>query len=259
MNPVCPPEFLALAGDLADASGAVIAPYFRQHIPTDDKADDSPVTAADREAETAIRALIERRRPDDGIVGEEFGNIRTDAEFVWVIDPIDGTKSFIIGRPIFGTLIGLVRNGVPILGLIDQPVAGERWIAGSGHPTTFNAAPVRTRPCAALKDAVMATTSPQLFADSQIGRYRSVEGSVKHAIFGGDCYNYGLLAAGHLDLVIEAGLKPYDYCALAPVVREAGGTITDWQGAPVRIDSDGTILAAGSPEIHAEALRLLSR
>lgn len=257
MSAACPPEFLALANELADAAGAVIRRYFREPIPFDDKADDSPVTAADRDAERIIRETIERARPDDGIIGEEFGNQRTDAEFVWVIDPIDGTKSFIIGRPIFGTLIALNRGGVPVLGIIDQPVTGDRWVGAAGGGATLRGDAIRTRACRGLGDAVMATTSPHLFGDGEIGCYRAVEAAAKHAIFGGDCYNYGLLAAGHVDLVIEAGLEPYDYCALVPIVEEAGGIITDWRGAPVRAGSDGTILAAGDAGVHAAALALL--
>lgn len=250
--------FLPLAHEMADASGAVIAPYFRSPIAVDDKSDNSPVTAADREAESAIRAIIERHRPDDGIIGEEFGNSRTDAEFVWVIDPIDGTRSFITGRPIFGTLIALVRNGSPILGILDQPISGERWSAGPGQTTMLGDRAVRSRACPGLTGAVMATTSPHLFSESQKIRYDAVEAAAKDVVFGGDCYNYGLIAAGHVDLVVESGLKPFDYCALVPIVEKSGGVITHWNGDPVTVDSGETILAAGDPATHAEALRLLA-
>ncbi len=254
----CPSEFLTLGHDLADASGAVIRRYFRKPLAVDDKADDSPVTVADRQAEEAIRSLLANRRPADGVIGEEHGSERTDAEFVWVVDPIDGTKSFITGRPIFGTLIALTRNGRPVLGIIDQPVIGERWIAAVGHGTRFSGEPARTRECPALRSALLGTTSPDLFPPGLIERFRRVAGAAKHVVYGGDCYTYGQLASGFVDIVIEAGLKSYDYCALVPVIEEAGGVVTDWNGDPVRVTSDGTILAAGDRRTHAEALALLA-
>lgn len=254
---VCPPELAELAHRLADASGDVVRRYFRQPITVDDKADDSPVTIADREAEAAIRAILADTRPDDGIIGEEHGNQRTDAEFVWVIDPIDGTKSFITGRPIFGTLIALTHGGRPILGVIDQPVAGERWIGAAGCGAQFSGGAVRTRACGRLSDALLGTTSPDLFGD-RLDRFRRVGDAAKHVVYGGDCYTYGQLASGFVDIVIEAGLKPYDYCALVPVIEEAGGVVTDWNGAPVRVTSDGTIIATGDRRVHEEALALLA-
>ena len=258
MSPVCPPEFLVFANLLADASGDVIRRHFRQPIPVDDKADSSPVTIADHEAEQAIRVLIESHRPDDGIIGEEFGEIRTDAEFVWVVDPIDGTKSFIVGRPIFGTLIALVQDGVPILGVIDQPIGGDRWTATADGISMLNGAPIRTRSCPNLETAIMATTSPHLFSEHEAARYGAVEQIAKYVVFGGDCYNYAMLAAGQIDLVVESGLKPFDFCALVPVIEQAGGLITDWRGGPVRLGSDGSIVAAGDPALHAAALKILA-
>ncbi len=257
VSEACPAEFLALANDLADASGAVIRRYFRQPLAVDDKADESPVTVADREAEEAIRALLAARRPADGVIGEEHGNERTDAEFVWVVDPIDGTKSFITGRPIFGTLIALARAGRPLLGIIDQPVIGERWIGALGHGTRFAGAAARTRACPDLASALLGTTSPDLFPPGRIERFRRVAAAAKHVVYGGDCYTYGQLSSGFVDVVIEAGLKPYDYCALVPVIEEAGGVVTDWNGDPIRVTSDGTVLAAGDPRTHAEVLSLL--
>lgn len=258
VSEACPAEFLALANDLADASGAVIRRYFRMPLAVDDKADESPVTVADREAEEAIRALLSARRPDDGVIGEEHGSERTDAEYVWVVDPIDGTKSFITGRPIFGTLIALTRAGRPLLGIIDQPVIRERWIGALGHGTRFAGGPARTRACPDLRSALLGTTSPDLFPPGRIERFRRVAGSAKHVVYGGDCYTYGQLSSGFVDVVIEAGLKPYDYCALVPVIEEAGGIVTDWNGDPIRVTSDGTVLAAGDRRTHAEALSLLA-
>ncbi len=253
----CPPEFVSLATDLADAASAVVRRYYRQPVPVDDKADESPVTIADREAEQAVRNLLEERRPTDGIIGEEFGSVRPDSEFVWVIDPIDGTKSFIVGRPIFGTLIALVRGGEPILGIIDQPVIADRWIGVAGRDTMLNGELTRSRACPRLADAILATTAPDLFADDRIAGYRSVEAAAKYAVYGGDCFNYGMLAAGRLDIVVEDGLKPFDFCALAPIIEGAGGIVTDWTGARLNLGSDGGVLAAGDPALHAEALSLL--
>ena len=254
---LCPPEFLRIAHSLADAAGEVLRRYFRTPGAVDIKPDDSPVTAADREAESAVREILSSRRPADGVVGEEFGAENADAEFVWVVDPIDGTRSFIAGRPIFGTLIAALSGGVPVLGVIDQPVAGERWTGCIDGGALFNNAPISTRACAKLADGLLATTSPHLFASGKIERFRRIEGRARHAIYGGDCYNYGLLAAGHVDAVVESGLKPYDFCALAPIVREAGGRITDWSGEPLSLSSNGDVVASGDARLHAEALSLL--
>ncbi len=257
MSDSCPPELVALATDLADAASVVVRQYYRQPVPIDDKADDSPVTIADREAEQAVRALLAQRRPADGILGEEFGSERLDAEFVWIIDPIDGTKSFIVGRPIFGTLIALTRGGEPILGIIDQPVIADRWIGVAGRNTTLNGMPVRTRACSRMADAILATTAPDLFSGDRLSGYRSVEVAAKYVVYGGDCFNYGMLAAGRLDVVVEDGLKPFDFCALVPIIEGAGGVVSDWAGARMNITSDGGILAAGDPGLHTEALALL--
>ena len=254
---LCPPEFLRIAHSLADAAGEILRRYFRTPVAVDVKPDDSPVTAADREAEAAIREILSSRRPADGVVGEEFGSENADAEFVWVVDPIDGTRSFIAGRPIFGTLIAVLSGGVPVLGVIDQPVAGERWTGCFGGGALLNDVPISTRACAKLADGLLATTSPHLFASGKMERFRRIESRARHAIYGGDCYNYGLLAAGHLDAVVESGLKPYDFCALAPIVREAGGRITDWSGEPLSLSSNGDVVAAGDARLHAEALSLL--
>ena len=253
----CPAEFIDLAHSLADASGRVIRKYFRRPIPVDYKRDDSPVTIADREAEQAIRQVLAERRPQDGIIGEELGSNRIEAEFVWVIDPIDGTKSFVSGRPIFGTLIAVLYSDTPILGVIDQPIAGERWIGGPGVASRLNDVPAHTRRCDGLDSAILATTSPHLFDSDRIERFRNVERITKHAVYGGDCYNYGLLASGFVDVVVEAGLKLHDFCALAPVVEAAGGCMSDWQGRPVTAASDGDIVASGDARVQADALREL--
>jgi len=257
-----PPQDLAalaeLAGRLADAAGAVAMRYFRGRLAVDAKRDASPVTVADREAETAMRAILEAERPDDGIFGEEHGRARTDAETVWVLDPIDGTKSFVIGKPLFGTLIAAVRRGRPVVGVIDCPALAERWVGVAGRPTTRNGEPVRTRAGAELADAWLATTTPDMFAGADAEAFGRLRGAVRHTVYGGDCHSYGLLASGSLDLVAEANMQPYDYMALVPVIEGAGGVVTDWRGAPLTLESDGRVLAAGGAAPHAAAQRILA-
>ncbi|MEW4449637.1 inositol monophosphatase family protein [Qipengyuania sp. JC766] len=244
---------IELAERLADAAGAIIRPAFRADWKDERKIDASPVTDIDRAAEAAMRAIIETDRPDDGIIGEEYGTLNENAGRQWVLDPIDGTISFMAGRPIFGTLVALMQDGWPVLGIIDQPIAGERWVGAIGRPTTFNGQPAKARSCAALDSAVLATSSPHYFGASEAEGYMAlasaVGGNAKQAmiIYGGDCYNYGLLASGHLDIVCEAGLSLYDYAALVPVVEGAGGTMSDWQGNPLDAQSDGTVIALGDP------------
>ena len=240
---------LALALALADAAGAVIRPLFRGQWSHERKDDRSFVTEADRAAEAAMQKLIEETFPADGIIGEEYGTRNEGAGRQWVLDPIDGTTSFIAGRPIFGTLIALLQDGWPVLGIIDQPIAGERWVGRIGQPTLFNGQPATARPLKELSDAVLATTSPHLFTNEEADAFMSVAKTVaeKKIVFGGDCYNYGLVASGHIDLVIEAGLKLYDYAALVPVVEGAGGMMSDWQGNPLDAGSDGTVIAIGDP------------
>ncbi len=259
MPEICPAPLVALAERLADSSAAVVRRYFRTALAVDDKADSSPVTAADREAEQAIRAIIDAERPEDGIYGEEYGTRNLDAEWVWVIDPIDGTKSFITGRPIFGTLIALLHRGSPVLGVIDQPIVNDRWIGVMGRPTLHNGQPARVRACPpGLSGAILGTTSPDLFPGTTAAGFARIKAGVKTTVYGGDCYTYGLLASGYYDLVVEAGLKLYDFAALAPVVLGAGGIMTDWNGKPLDASSDGCVIAAGDARTHREALALLT-
>ena len=259
---------LALAHRLADAAGAVIHPLFRADFAKERKADSSPVTEADRAAEAAMRAILEAERPDDGIVGEEYGTRNEGAARQWVLDPIDGTISFMAGRPIFGTLIALVQDGWPVLGIIDQPIARERWAGRIGEQTTLNGKPVRTRACAMLEGASLATSSPHYFSAGEAEDYMrlaaAVAGNVRQApiVYGGDCYNYGLLAAGHIDVICEAGLALHDYAALVPVVEGAGGLMCDWQGNPLDAQSataeGGRVLALGDPARLDDVLEALS-
>jgi len=248
---------IELGEALADAAGAIIRRYFRQPIAVEDKPDRTPVTIADREAEMAMRNLIAKRFPDDGILGEEHGPKRADAARVWVLDPIDGTKSFIAGIPLFGTLIALVENGVPVVGIIDQPILRERWIGAPGRATTLNGKTVRSRTCPSLNAALLYATSPDMFgADRPV--FEKLRGTVKATRFGADCYAYAQLASGFIDLVVEADLKPYDYCALAPVIAGAGGSMTDWLGKPLGLKSDGRVIAAGDATLGPQARAILT-
>ena len=250
------PEFIDFAHRLADAAGDVIRPYFRAAVAVDEKADDSPVTIADRDAEAAMRELIAAQFPDHGILGEEHGAERRDAEFVWVLDPIDGTKSFITGSPLFGTLVSLTQNGRPVLGVIDQPITDERWLGAVGQATVLNGEPIGVRACDKIGRAVMFCYGVESFEGARGPVFREIGARVKLKRFSADCYAYGLLAAGFADLVIEDGMSPWDYCALTPVVEGAGGVITDWQGAPLGLDSGDTVLACGDRALHEELLRL---
>lgn len=248
---------LLLAQRLADAAGEAIRPFFRARYEMDFKSDDSPVTQADRAAEAAMRAILEKERPADGIIGEEYGVERGDAERVWVLDPIDGTRSFIAGRPIFGTLIGLTQAGWPVLGIIDQPISGERWAGLTGQATTLNGTPISSRRCRQLSDAIVASTGPQYFPGCTGEHFSLLARDCRDTVWGGDCYNYALLASGHVDLVVEAGLKLHDLAALVPVVEGAGGRMCDWNGDPLTHDSDGNVIALGDPARLDDVLEAL--
>ncbi len=250
--------YLALAEQLASASSAIIRRHFRTPVPVDDKSDLSPVTIADRDAEEAMRAMIEERFPDHGIIGEEHGAERPGASHVWVLDPIDGTKSFVTGRPLFGTLIALCRDGRPLVGVIDCPAVGVRWTGAEGRATTHQGRPVHTRPCPDLGHAWLYCTSPQMFNQPEFARFEEVRRRVKFPLYGGDCYAYGLLASGFADLVIEASLNPYDWAALVPVIEGAGGVITDWSARSLSLETPKSrVVAAGDRRSHAAALGLL--
>ncbi len=257
---------IAAAEAAADVAGAVIRPFFRSTLAVDDKSDASPVTLADRTAEQAMRAVLAGRFPDHGILGEEFGLERGGAAWRWVLDPIDGTRAFITGRVQFGTLIGLLADGVPVLGLIDQPVTGERWLGVAGRPTRFRGpmgGAAGTRACPSLAGAELSCTSPDMFAPDQWAAWRRLAGSVARASFGGDCYAYGLLALGHIDVIAEADLKVWDWAALAPVIEGAGGRMTDWNGTTLRGETSGgsqagPVIAVGDPALLAPTLALLA-
>ncbi|HEY1723240.1 MAG TPA: histidinol-phosphatase [Magnetospirillaceae bacterium] len=255
---VCPPAFIALAQRLADAAGEVARKYFRTPIAIDTKPDNSPVTIADRESEAAMRAIIARDAPGHGIYGEEMGKADIDAEFVWVLDPIDGTKAFITGKPSFGQLIALMHKGTPILGVIEQPILHERWLGVAGQPTTLNGQPIKTRACGELDKAVLYATAPEMFKGAEVAAWENLKRRVGLVRYGADCYAYGLCASGFVDLVIESSMQPYDYCALVPVVEGAGGTVSDWYGERLGLGSGPSVAAAGDARMHAAALKVLS-
>ncbi len=250
-------EFEGLAHRLADRAGEIQRRYFRTPVSVETKPDASPVTIADREAEAAMRELIASAFPGHGILGEEHGTERVDAEFVWVLDPIDGTKSFITGRPLFGTLIALAHAGRPVLGVIDQAILRERWVGMAGEGSFHNGRPIGVRPCPRLEDAVLLTTSPDLFEGPERLGFARLHERVRLTLYGGDCYAYGQLALGLIDLIVESGLEPYDFMALAPVIEGAGGRFTDWRGQALTLGASGRVVAAGDARTHAAARALL--
>ena len=259
MTTQCDHEFIRVAEQLADAARPIARRYFRAGVQVDQKADNTMVTTADREIETVMRGIIGAAFPDHKICGEEQGGAVRGEGYQWVLDPIDGTSAFVMGAPIFGTLIALARDGVPILGVIDQPISGERWVGASGRGATFNGARINTRDSVGLKEALVFTTSPEYFEDPRdIDAFNDVAKQARSVRYGADCYGFGLVAMGCVDLVVEASLKPWDYAAVIPVVCEAGGIVSDWCGAPITLQSDGHVLAAGGPTCHAAALSILA-
>ena len=255
-------DFAAFVDQLATSAGETILPFFRTSLSVRDKGSPGafdPVTAADHAAETVMRSLIRRQFPDHGIVGEEFGAEKADAEYVWYLDPIDGTKSFICGMPAWGTLIALTRHGAPVFGLMDQPFTRERF-SGEGAAAHYRGPngkrDLRVRPCASLAEAVLFTTSPRLMNAADRQAFARVEEKVLLSRYGGDCYAYCMLAAGHVDLLIETELKPHDVLALIPIIIGAGGVITSWENGPAH--AGGRIVAAGDRRVHAAALEVLA-
>ncbi|ACB97194.1 histidinol-phosphatase [Beijerinckia indica] len=259
-------DFAAFVEKLADAASEAVLPFFRTSLGAIDKnagGPFDPVTEADHAAESAMRQLIEMTFPRHGIIGEEFGTIREDAEYVWVLDPIDGTKSFIAGMPIWGTLIGLLHHGQPIYGMMAQPFIRERF-AGDGQHAEWRGPGIdlalikrtlRARTCASLADAILMTTSPLLYEPAKLEAFRRVEAEVRLSRYGCDCYAFAMLAAGHVDCVIESGLKPYDIAPLVPIIRGAGGCVTTWEGGEPA--QGGDIVASGCAALHDQVLSLL--
>jgi inositol-phosphate phosphatase/L-galactose 1-phosphate phosphatase/histidinol-phosphatase len=259
---ICPEDYITLAFQLADIARIITLKYFRKPILISDKIDYSPVTVADRETEIEMRKLIFQVAPNHGIYGEEYGAFNIDdAEWIWVLDPIDGTKAFITGKPLFCTLIALLYKGIPVLGIIDQPVLNERWVGISGRISTLNDQPIQVRSCSELRLAALYATSPEMFItdnDNTTLAWESIYTSVKLLCYGSDCYAYGLLASGYIDLIVEASLKPYDYLPLVAIIHGAGGLITDWSGHQLNLKSNGKVVASGDKRIHTTTLAKLA-
>lgn len=257
-------EILDFANHLADLSENIVRKYFR--LPNGEviKSDDSPVTKADREIEEVLRAAIKKNFPTHGIIGEEFGSENESADYCWIIDPIDGTSSFIIGRPIFGTLIALSHKGKSILGIMNQPITGERWVGIDGEASFLNGKKISSRQtCSALSDAVLCTTSSFFFQNDDAVKFQNLASKTKYqnfggVVYGGDCYLYAMLASGFVDLVIDPGLKIYDFAALIPIITMAGGVVSDWDGEELELKSGARMLAASNKKIHALALEAIN-
>jgi len=256
-------DLLDFAHALADLSGAAILRHFRRPIVVRNKSGTAafdPVTVADRAAERAIRAAIAKRFQEHGILGEEFAPRAGTSRYQWVVDPIDGTRAFIMGSPLWGTLIGLVEDGTPVLGLMNQPFTGERFWADRRSARmrgpNGKTRKLRTRRCAGLADAVLTSTHPDLFTSpAEVEGFARVKARARMTRYGGDCYGYCLLAAGFIDIIVESGLKPHDVAALIPIIESAGGRITTWDNKPAQ--QGGRILATGDARVHREALALL--
>ncbi len=252
-------RFIAGAEAAADVAGAVVRPFFRAPVAVDSKSDRSPVTIADRSAEQAMRAVLAERFPDHGILGEEYGQDRPNARYCWVLDPIDGTRAFVSGRPTFGTLIALMDGPAPVIGIIDQPISRERWIGATSRRTIFRGSysgRSGCRPCPTLADAELSCTSPEMLG-SDMPRWERLAAAVSRNYWGGDCYAHGLLAIGQIDIITENTMKLWDWAALVPVVEGAGGKVTDWSGQPLRPDGDGRVLSVGDATLLPQAVALL--
>ncbi len=253
-----PDGAMELAVSMADAATDIASRYFRQSFSIEGKADKSPVTIADKETETAMRRMIAEHYPEHGILGEEHGTESIDSTYVWVLDPIDGTASFATGYPVFGAMIALLENGVPILGIIDCSQMNERWIGARGRPTTFNGEIVKTRACPTLDVAWCSASLPDMFhRDGEWAASQRLRSACFRTTWGLNCYAYGLVANGTLDLVCESDLYPFDYMATVPIIEGAGGRVTTWTGDPVTLESGPQVLAAGDPALHDVAVGVL--
>lgn len=252
-------DFIKFAENLADSAGEINLRHFRQPQTIENKSNGSPVTASDKEAESTMRRMISESYPDHGIRGEEFPDRSGNGEYVWVLDPIDGTRSFITGKPVFTTLIALLHNEIPVLGLIDQPVLKERWIGATERSTTLNNALANTRNCPSLDKASMYTTGTEWYGPKELKTLDNLRLNTMMTLFSTDAYAFGLLASGHIDIAIECQMEPHDFLALIPIVGGSGGIITNWEGEPLKSDSKSNILAAGDPAIHEKVLKILAK
>ena len=250
-------RMVLFAERLADESRKILNEVVGQVPDVTIKADDSYVTETDRLIEARLREIIDAEHPEHGILGEEHGARDLDADYVWVLDPIDGTAPFIAGIPVYGTLIGLARNGEPWLGVIDHPATSDRWVGVSGQSTMLNGRPVRTRHCAELSSALMTNSNPDFFGATDRQSFESLRTRVRYTQYGGSCFAYGVLASGRTDLAVDGGLDTFDIFAPAAVIEGAGGRITDWSGKRLTLDRRGLVLAAGDPKLHFRALEVL--
>ena len=261
LPPATASDILAVADALADAARAAILPYFRTPGLTADSKETArfdPVTVADRAAEDAMRAILARRRPQDAILGEERGRTSGTSGLTWVLDPIDGTRGFLAGTPTWGVLIGVTDSDGPVFGVIDQPHIVERFTGGLGRADLIGprgTTPLRTRPARPLDQALVFTTFPEVGTPAEGAAFHRLAARCRLVRYGMDCYAYGLVAAGHVDLVVEAGLQAYDIVAPIAVIEAAGGIVTDWRGRPAH--HGGRVIAAANRAVHAEALALL--
>jgi inositol-phosphate phosphatase/L-galactose 1-phosphate phosphatase/histidinol-phosphatase len=254
-------ELIDFANHLADLSCNIAQKYFRKDLGEENKADDTPVTLADKGIERLIREEVLKKYPDHGFIGEEYGDVNIEADYKWVVDPIDGTSSFVIGKPVFGTLIALTYKNNSIIGVINQPINNERWVGVKGLGVTLNGKNISSRKTGSISNSILCTTSPVFFDKTDLEFFDKVSSKTKYqkyggVFYGGDCYLFGLMALGYVDIIIETGLKNYDYAALVPVVEESGGVITDWSGKGLDINSNGQILACGDKKVHAEIMQI---
>ncbi len=252
-----PADLLDAALSISGEAAAIPMRYFRAGVAVEDKPDESPVTVADRETEKAIRAAIETRFPKHGIFGEEFGKSHVDAEFTWIIDPIDGTRSFICGAPLFGMLLGVLHEGAPVAGVIRMPGLGEIFGGAVGVGATMNGTPISCRTGVKLEHARIFINEAIRLVDREPALLKRLMEFGHTRRFFNDCYSFALLAMGQIDAVVDFDLQPYDYLPVVPVVEAAGGIITDWRGEKLGLKSDGTLVAAATPELHKELLSIL--
>ena len=251
-------EYLNFANTLADAAGTISMEYFRTSLSIDNKSDESPVTIADQNTELKIRSMIEKEYPDHGILGEEFDSVNPEAEFIWVIDPIDGTRSYIAGHKDFGNLISLTQNKKPIIGIINCPAHNERWVGVKNHNTTINQQTAKTSGIEKIKDAYLFTSGLYFDEPHLRNGVKKITEKVKYYRYGGDCYMYGMVASGLIDIVIEDTLKVHDYMALVNIIEGAGGEITDKFGNEITTDSKGSIIASANKKLHSELISLIN-
>jgi len=251
------PELVQFASSVADAARGTSLRYFRAGPELLIKADGSPVTVADRETERVIRELLCRSYPQHAVMGEEHGWTPSDQPYTWVVDPIDGTKSYVAGAPTYGTLLALLYDGAPVLGIVDIPALDERWCGVIGQPTTMNGRPAKTRACAGVEQAVLTIISPDKLEGDERPAVDALSRMARVRRYSSDGYSHPLLASGYVDIVVAVGQQPFDYLAVVPVVEGAGGCISDWAGKPLGLDSSGRILVTATAELHREALDAL--